>query len=195
MINDKAGRLKMNTPNKISVCRIFIVPIFLVVYFLEIPLVYFISAAIFGIACITDAIDGHLARKNNQITVLGKLLDPIADKLIVAAALFAFLKDGLCNIWIVMIIISREFIVSLIRLVSSSQGVVVPANTWGKIKTAYQMIAFIIVMIIAGIGDLIALPFKITVVSNILLGIAALLAVVSGTIYVYESKKVIDYTK
>ena len=124
----------MNTPNKITVFRIFLVPVFLAVYLLDLPYNHLISAAIFGLAAATDAVDGHLARKNNIITVFGKFLDPIADKMLVTAGLLAFMQDGLCNIWIVLAILVREVVMTSLRLIASAQGVVIPANVFGKIK-------------------------------------------------------------
>ena len=185
----------MNTPNKITVFRIFLVPVFLAVYLLDLPYNHLISAAIFGLAAATDAVDGHLARKNNIITVFGKFLDPIADKMLVTAGLLAFMQDGLCNIWIVLAILVREFVMTSLRLIASAQGVVIPANVFGKIKTVMQMVSFILVMLICAINDFVTLPFSIPLVSNILLGASALMGVVSAVIYYKESKNVIDFTK
>ncbi len=185
----------MNTPNKITVFRIFLVPVFLIVYFLDIPGRFLVSAAIFGLAAATDAIDGHLARKHNLITVFGQFLDPIADKMIVTAGLLSFMQSGLCNIWIVMAILVREFVMTSLRLIASAQGVVIPANVFGKIKTVMQMVALIMVMVLKGINDFVTLPFSIPVFSNIFLGVAAVMGIVSAIIYYKESKNIIDFTK
>lgn len=185
----------MNTPNKITVFRIFLAPVFLAVYMLDLPYHFLISTAIFGLGAITDAVDGHLARKNNLITVFGKFLDPIADKMLVTAALLAFMKDGLCNIWIVLAILVREFVMTSLRLIASSQGVVIPANIFGKIKTVMQMVSFVIVMLLCALNELITLPFSIPLVSNILIGAAALMGIISAVIYYKESRNVIDFTK
>ncbi len=185
----------MNTPNKITVFRIFLVPVFLAVYLLDIPFHFLISAAIFGLAAATDAIDGHLARKNNLITVFGKFLDPIADKMLVTAGLLAFMKDGLCNIWIVLAILVREFVMTSLRLIASAQGVVIPANVFGKIKTVMQMTAFIVVMLVCALNEFVTMPFSIELVSNIFIGASALMGIISAVIYYKESKNVIDFTK
>lgn len=185
----------MNTPNKITVCRMFIAPIFLAVYLLGFEHKFIISAIIFAIGAITDAIDGRLARKNNIVTNFGKLLDPIADKMLVTAGLLAFMKDGLCNIWIVMIILTREFAVTSVRLIASSQGVIIPANMGGKIKTVMQMVSFIVIMVMFEISVIFSLNMPMALISNILLGLTAVVAAVSGIIYIVDSCKVIDYNK
>lgn len=185
----------MNTPNKITVFRIILVPVFLALFTIKIPFRFFVAAALFGLAALTDAIDGRLARKNNAVTVFGQFLDPIADKMLVAAGLLAFMTENLCNIWIVMLILAREFIISSLRLIASSQGTVIPANIFGKIKTVMQMVSFIVIMVLCGINDIVALPFSVIIISNILLGISALMGVVSAIIYYKESRNVIDFTK
>ncbi|MBP3328026.1 MAG: CDP-diacylglycerol--glycerol-3-phosphate 3-phosphatidyltransferase [Clostridia bacterium] len=185
----------MNTPNKISIFRIFLVPVFLGVFLMDIPFRYLIAVAIFILGAISDAVDGHLARKHNLITVFGQFLDPIADKMLVTAGLLAFMKDGLCNIWIVMAILVREFVMTSLRLIASAQGVVIPANIFGKIKTVMQMTALITVMIFCGINELITLPFSIPLFSNIFLGITAVMGIISAIIYYKESKNIIDFTK
>lgn len=185
----------MNTPNKITVLRIFLVPVFLAVFILDIPYRWFISLGIFAIAAITDAIDGNLARKNNLVTVFGKFLDPIADKMLVTAGLLGFMYEGLCNIWIVLAVLIREFVISSLRMIASAQGVVIPANIFGKVKTVMQMVSFIVVMLICGVNSIVTLPFSIPLVSNILLGASALMGIVSAVIYYNQSRSVIDFTK
>ena len=185
----------MNTPNKITVFRIFLVPVFLAVFLLDFRERFLVSAVIFSIGAISDAVDGNLARKHNLITNFGKFLDPIADKMLVTAGLLAFMKDGLCNIWVVMAILVREFVMTSLRLIASAQGVVIPANIFGKIKTVMQMTALITVMIFCGINELITLPFSIPLFSNIFLGLTAVMGIISAIIYYKESKNIIDFTK
>lgn len=183
----------MNTPNKITVFRMFIAPLFLVIYFLNIEHKMLISAFIFAIGAVTDAIDGHLARKHNIVTNFGKFLDPIADKMLVTAAFLALMKDGLCNIWIVMLMITREFAITSVRLIAASQGVVIPANIGGKIKTVFQMVSLIAIMLIGEISTVFSLNIPLAIVSNVLLGITAVISVVSGMVYLTDSRKVIDF--
>src|SRR5690554_2655999 len=123
----------MNTPNKLTIFRMVITPVYLAVFLMEsLPHRFLFAALVFSIGAITDALDGKLARKNDQVTIFGKLADPVADKMLTTAALLAFMSMGLCNIWIVMIILTREFAITSVRLVASAQGVVIPANIWGK---------------------------------------------------------------
>ncbi len=185
----------MNTPNKITVFRMFIAPLFLVIYFLDIPLKMFISALIFALGAVTDAIDGHIARTNNIVTNFGKFLDPIADKMLVTAGFLALMQDGLCNIWIVMLMLTREFAVTSVRLIAAAQGVVIPANIGGKIKTVFQMVSLIGVMLIGELNTQLALGLPLAVISNVLLGITASISVISGLVYIFDSRKVIDFTK
>lgn len=183
----------MNTPNKITTARMFIAPVFLAFYLSGLKHRMIVSALIFAAGAITDAIDGNLARKNNIVTNFGKLLDPIADKMLVTAGLLAFLKDGLCNIWIVMIILTREFAVTSVRLLASAQGVVIPANLGGKIKTVLQMVSFTAVMVLGEIKTCCAPGMRLELISEILMAFTAAAAVISGVIYFRDSTKVIDF--
>lgn len=183
----------MNTPNKITIFRMFIAPVFLVIYFLNIKYKMLVSAFIFALGAITDAIDGNLARKHNIVTNFGKFLDPIADKMLVTAGFLALMQDGLCNIWIVMLMLTREFAVTSVRLIAASQGVVIPANIGGKIKTVFQMVALISVMLVGEANGLFSLGLPLAVISNILLGITAVISVISGLVYISDSRKVIDF--
>lgn len=196
--------MKLNPPNKLTVARILITPVYLALILWEsLPHRFLIATLVYSIAAITDAIDGKLARKNNQITNFGKLLDPIADKILTTSALLTFMQMGLCNIWIVMIVLTREFTVASIRMIAAADGVVIPANIWGKLKTVSQMTFTIVIMLLGEVYSILAaynpvlygkVP-ALALISNILLWITAVLTVVSGVIYVIDSKKVIDYTK
>ena len=183
----------MNTPNKLTVLRMILAPVFLAVFLAQsIPYHYWWAVLVFSAAAITDAVDGKLARKNDQITVFGKLLDPVADKMLTTAALL-----GLCNICIVMIVLTREFAVTSVRLIASAEGVVIPANIWGKLKTVSQMTFTIVIMLLAAVQEMGSLPasFPLALISNILLWITAVLTVVSGVIYLMRSTKIITFTK
>ncbi|MDD6276712.1 MAG: CDP-diacylglycerol--glycerol-3-phosphate 3-phosphatidyltransferase [Clostridia bacterium] len=185
----------MNTPNKITVCRMFIAPLFLLIYLSGFKYRFFVSAAVFILGAITDFIDGNMARKRNIVTNFGKLLDPIADKMLVAAALLAFMNDGFCNIWFVMLILTRDFAVTSVRMIASSQGVVIPANIWGKAKTVTQMVSMIAVMLLAGFNSAFALNINVSLISNIIMAVVTAVTVVSGIIYIVDSRKVIKYDK
>lgn len=196
--------MKLNAPNILTIARMLITPIFLAVILMEnLPHRFLIACLIFSIGSITDAIDGHLARKNNQITNFGKFLDPIADKILTTSALLAFMSMGLCNIWIVMLVLTREFAIASIRMIAASGGVVIPANIWGKIKTVSQMTFTILIMLLGEVweiienmkADLFAKLPDLSLVSNGLLWITAILTVISGVIYIKDSIKIIDFTK
>lgn len=196
--------MKLNVPNILTIARIFITPIFLAVILMyTLPHKFLIACIIFSIGSITDAIDGHLARKNNQITNFGKFLDPIADKILTTSALLAFMSMGLCNIWIVMLILTREFAIASVRMIAAAGGVVIPANIWGKIKTVSQMTFTILIMLLGETWEILSNTNKVlfeklpdlSLISNGLLWITAILTIISGVIYLNDSKKIIDFTK
>lgn len=186
--------MSFNVPNLLTVIRIFMAPVFLVFLINEsIPHHFLWSFIIFTVASITDFVDGKLARKNNQITNLGKLLDPLADKMLTTAALLGFMQYGLCDIWVLMIVLTREFTVTGIRMIATVQNVVIPANIWGKIKTASQMILSGAIMLLAEINVIPSATF--CVISNVSMWIIAAFALISGAIYVVQAVKVIDFSK
>lgn len=185
----------MNLPNKLTVLRIILTPFFLSAMLIDFEYHYLVAAFIFVAASVTDFLDGKIARKNNLVTTFGKLCDPVADKMLTTAALLAFMHLDLCNIWIVMIVLTREFLVTSFRLVASAQGVVIPAGILGKIKTASQMIFSIAIMLLVHFSQTIGLESEtISIVSNILMGISAFFTVISGVKYMIDGKKVIDFS-
>lgn len=137
----------MNLPNKITVSRILLVPIFMIVLFLPIPYANLIAALIFVVAAATDGIDGHIARSTNTVTNFGKFLDPLADKLLVTSALIALVGQLKLPSWVAIIIIAREFIVTGLRLIAVNEGKVIAAGMSGKIKTVTQIIATVLLLI------------------------------------------------
>lgn len=186
--------MKFNLPNLLTVIRIFMAPIFLIFLMAsKIPHHFLIAFILFVIASITDFVDGNLARKNNQVTNLGKLLDPLADKMLTTAALLGFMQFGLCNIWVIMIVLTREFTVTGMRMIATVQDVVIPANIFGKIKTATQMILSAAIMFLAEF-DFMA-PKTFYMFSNISMWVIAFFTFVSGAIYVVQAVKVIDFSK
>lgn len=196
--------MKLNIPNILTIARIIITPFFLWTILSEsLPHRFLIACIVFSVGAITDAVDGHLARKNNQITNFGKFLDPIADKVLTTSALLAFMSMGLCNIWIVMLVLTREFAIASVRMIAASGGVVIPANVWGKIKTVTQMVFTILIMLLGEAWNAVQnynqelflkLP-DLSLVSNGLLWITAIFTVISGVIYLIDSRKIIDFTK
>lgn len=185
----------MNLPNKLTVLRIILTPFFLAAMLIDFEYHYLVAALIFIVASVTDFLDGKIARKNNIVTTFGKLCDPVADKMLTTAALLAFMHLDLCNIWIVMIVLTREFLVTSFRLVASAQGIVIPAGILGKLKTASQMIFSIAIMLLVHFSQAAGLESgTLSLISNILMGITAFLTVISGIKYMLDGKKVIDFS-
>lgn len=140
----------MNLPNKLTTLRVFMIPFF--VFFLlyqggENTTFRMISLVLFIVASLTDLLDGKIARKYNLVTNFGKFMDPLADKLLVCSALICLIELGQLPAWMVIIIISREFIISGFRLVASDNGVVIAASYWGKFKTTFQMVAVVLLIL------------------------------------------------
>ena len=166
----------MNLPNKLTIFRVILVIPFVALMLNGYDLW---AVAVFIIASLTDLLDGKIARKYNLITDFGKFMDPLADKLLVCAAMICLVEMGKIPSWIVIIIISREFIISGFRLVASDNGVVIAASYWGKFKTTFQM-----VMIILMIADIQAL----SLVTAIVMWIALILTVISLADYLVKNK-------
>ncbi|MGD6793790.1 CDP-diacylglycerol--glycerol-3-phosphate 3-phosphatidyltransferase [Metabacillus indicus] len=185
----------MNLPNKITVSRILLIPVFMVIMLApfdwgtlyagetSIPVTHLAGAILFIIASTTDWIDGYYARKLNMVTNLGKFLDPLADKLLVSAALIILVELGLAPSWIVIIIISREFAVTGLRLVLAGEGEVVAANMLGKIKTWAQIIAISALLLHNIPFSYLSFPF-----ADIALWVALFFTVYSGWDYFAKNK-------
>ena len=140
----------MNLPNKLTVLRVILIPFFvlsLMVFGGRIQLLRYLAASIFIVASLTDMLDGKIARKYNLVTNFGKFMDPLADKLLVCSALICLVELGQLPAWMVIVIVSREFIISGFRLVAAEQGIVIAASYWGKFKTTFQMIAVILMIV------------------------------------------------
>lgn len=192
---------KLNIPTKLTIIRIILIPIFVALYFIEFPFNGVAAVAVFMIASFTDFLDGHLARKWNQVTSLGKFLDPIADKMLVMCALVCVLigpSEGyeftLCTAVFLMIIESRELIISCFRIIAASKGLTLAADMWGKIKTVCQMISLIILIPYASLlkavgGQAITILYYI---GFSLLALATLLTIISGGNYILKNKRVLN---
>lgn len=140
----------MNLPNKLTVLRVILIPFFVVSLLIfggNVRLFRYVAASIFIVASLTDMLDGKIARKYNLVTNFGKFMDPLADKLLVCAALICLVELRQLPAWMVIVIVSREFIISGFRLVAAEQGIVIAASYWGKFKTTFQMIAVILLII------------------------------------------------
>ena len=178
----------MNLPNKLTMIRVILVPVFIVLLFMgqNNPIFKYLALAVFVIASLTDTLDGYIARSRNLVTNFGKFMDPLADKLLVCSALICFIQIGTIPAWVVIIIISREFIISGFRLIASDKGVVIAASKWGKAKTVSQMITVILLIL--------DLPFLKTV-TNIMIIVMTVLTVVSLIDYIVKNKDVMKDEK
>lgn len=175
----------MNLPNKLTVLRVLMIPFFVAALLYEHgenQTMRYVAAALFIVASLTDLLDGKIARKYNLVTNFGKFMDPLADKLLVCSALICLIELGQLPAWMVIIIISREFIISGFRLVASDNGVVIAASYWGKFKTTFQMIAVILLIVRIPALDILA---------NICVLIALVLTVVSLVDYLMKNHKVL----
>ena len=180
----------MNLPNKLTLFRIFLIPVFILVMILNIPNQFLIACIIFIIASITDAMDGHIARKYNLVTDFGKFMDPLADKLLVISALTCMIEAGLVPSWMVIIIVSRELTVSILRAIAAADGKVIAASSGGKLKTITQMIAIVILLLGRHL-----LNKYFLLAGDIFILVATLLTLYSGGEYLYKNKELFMNSK
>ena len=193
----------MNLANKLTLLRIILIPFFIVCFYIPslivntvavnnylIPYANLLGLIIFLLAAITDFIDGYVARKYNMITDFGKCMDPLADKLLVTAALLVLLENGLISGWVVFVILAREFIVTGFRTIAASKGVVIAAGWLGKIKTVVQFMMISTLL-------LLNYPFEIFnwPVDRIFIALAVVLTVASGVEYIYKNLHIFDEAK
>ena len=173
--------MQMNLPNKLTILRVLMIPFFVLFMLWDITGAAdkWIAAAIFIVASLTDMLDGKIARKYNLVTNFGKFMDPLADKLLVSAAMICLVEMGRLPAWMVIVIISREFIISGFRLIASDNGVVIAASYWGKFKTVFQM-AMIIVLIFDFGGFF-------GIIEMVLIWISLILTVVSLVDYIVKN--------
>ena len=190
----------MNIANWLTVMRVVLVPVFAAFMLIEeIPMGYLWALAVFGIASVTDMLDGKIARKYDMVTDFGKFLDPLADKILVAAALVCMVELRWTYAWVVIVILVREFAVSGVRLVAASgeKKTVIAAGMLGKLKTAVTMIAIAVILalhIAEGFGWITA-EFPAQLITDVLMYVTAALTVVSGAQYIYDYREFIDPRK
>lgn len=168
----------MNIPNRLTTMRMIAVPIVMALILTEHNILAFI---LFAAASITDFLDGYIARKKNMVSSFGKIMDPLADKLLTIGALICFIQTGLISVWAPMIIISREMFVTSLRVVASAKGKVIAASMWGKVKTNVQMFAIMFAILF---GE------KFELVSSYVLWAAAIFTVISWIAYIFENAEV-----
>ena len=193
----------MNLANKLTLLRVILIPFFIVCFYIPnlvvntisvnnylIPYANLLGLVIFLLAAITDFIDGYIARKYNMITDFGKFMDPLADKLLVTAALLILLENGLIAGWVVFIILAREFIVTGFRTIAASKGVVIAAGWLGKIKTVVQFIMISTLLLLNYTFELFNWP-----VDQIFVALAVVLTVASVVEYIYKNLHIFDEAK
>lgn len=169
----------MNTPNKLTVLRFILVPFFLIAaYYEKNQTIMLVSTVIFAIASFTDFLDGHLARKYNLVTDFGKFMDPLADKVLVAAALLFLVQIQRVDAWLVVIIITREYAISIIRAIAATNGKVIAASGGGKAKTVTQMAAIIMLLL--------NIPF-----ASVVMYTCVIITLYSGVEYIWKNKELI----
>ena len=188
----------MNLPNKLTLLRIILVPFFIIAMLVNFPFHYLVAGCIFGIASVTDTLDGKIARSRNLVTDFGKFADPLADKILVLTALVCFLQVGLLGSFgaiPVIIVLFREFAVSGIRLVAASSGKVVAANIWGKIKTVSQMVGISVIFAMQVVLEVLnAMKVSTGFVSEVfyyigngLIWLSTVFTLISGIIYLKDN--------
>ena len=180
----------MNLPNKLTLLRICLIPVFVILMLSQVSNFFLISCVIFIIASITDFLDGKIARKYNLVTDFGKFMDPLADKLLVLSALICMIEYDLVAGWMVIIIVARELTVSILRAISADNGKVIAASGGGKIKTTSQMIAIILLLIGANYSN-----SQIVFVGTIAMYIATIFTLYSGIDYLYKNRELFMNSK
>ena len=184
----------MNLPNKLTLARILLVPVFMVLAGMGQygtssyePGWYLAAGIVFAAASFTDFLDGYLARKWNLVTDFGKFADPLADKLLTTVAFLYMMRDGVCSLWVVAIILAREFAVSGVRMLAAASNQVIAANLWGKVKTVLQMLTILLYYFAASLsapGGILA----VALVTQLLCWLVAAVTLASGAIYLWQNR-------
>lgn len=175
----------MNLPNKLTLLRIILIPVFMVVLYWGFPYANYVALAIFIIASLTDMLDGKIARKYNLVTDFGKFADPLADKMLVTAAMLWFVEIGQMPAWAVLIVVIREFAVSGLRMVAADKGRVIAAGWSGKVKTASTMVCIVLMLI----------PPVAREISSLCVAVIVLTTIYSGVEYFIKNLDVLSGTK
>lgn len=171
----------MNIPNSLTIIRIILIPVFVIFLSIRIPWGDYLAATVFIIAALTDSLDGYLARRWKQVTRLGIILDPLADKLLITAALISLVELGRVPGWIAIVILGREFAVSGLRIVKAEEGIIIPASFLGKIKTISQIVAVVLIILQESSKNFTTLPIGLWT-----LYLALIITLVSGFEYFHR---------
>ena len=178
----------MNLPNKLTIARMAMVPLFMIALLMNTPASRILATVIFALASLTDMLDGQIARKYNMVTNFGKLMDPLADKVLTAAAMICLVELGDLAAWIAVVIIFREYLITGLRSVAASENIVVAANIWGKVKTVCQRIALMLLMVKPQVVALCGIDLGLWIMY-----VAVALTIYSGLDYVLKLNKQITW--
>lgn len=178
--------MKLNLPNTITLIRIAMIPLIILFLLLPIPGKYLISAILFVVAAATDGLDGHIARSRNLVTTLGKFLDPLADKLLILATLICLMSLDKAGAVAIILILTRELVITGLRAIAADKGVVIAASYFGKFKTVSQIVSITYILLA---GQFTALP---EVLGTVLLWVAVIITVLSGADYLYKAKELFE---
>ena len=178
----------MNLPNKLTLLRVCMIPFFVVLARMSPFWAQCAAVGVYALACLTDALDGHLARSRNLVTNFGKFMDPIADKLLVMSALIVLTAQGRMPDWVCIVMLAREFLVSGFRLVAVENGVVIAAGPLGKVKTVLQMLSTIALLLLVPAEGAPILGQGGVVFANVLMVLALVLTVISGADYILRNR-------
>ena len=191
----------MNLPNKLTLARVLLVPVFMVLAAFSRfstpqcnPTMSLVAGIVFAVASFTDFLDGYLARKNHLVTDFGKFADPLADKMLTTAAFLYMMADGVCSPVVVAIIMFREFAVAGVRMIAAANGNVIAANMWGKVKTVLQMLTIIFYYFAAALSPADAVG-AISLITQLLCWLVALVTAVSGIKYLWDNRSCINTAK
>lgn len=177
----------MNLPNKLTMLRIIMIPFFVFFALMGVQWAQYVALAIYILACITDTLDGKIARARNLITDFGKFADPIADKLLVMSALVILVDTARMPSWVCIVMLAREFIISGFRLVAAGGGKVIAAGKLGKLKTVFQMASTIALMLLVPVAGEPLLGNFGVILANVLMYIAVVLTIISGAEYIIKN--------
>ena len=177
----------MNLPNKLTMLRILMIPLFVILALIPAHWAQYVALLVYILACVTDTLDGRIARSRHMVTNFGKFADPIADKLLVMSALVILVDSGRMPAWVCIVMLAREFIISGFRLVAAGGGKVIAAGQLGKLKTVFQMSSTIALLLLAPVSGAPLLGHFGVVLANVLMYIAVVLTIVSGAEYIIKN--------
>ena len=181
----------MNLPNRLTMLRVFLIPVFLCFFYLPFAGHFLGALAVFIAASLTDLLDGRIARRRGLITDFGKFMDPLADKLLVTAALICLMDRAMVPAIVVVILISREFLVTSLRLVAAPKGIVIAADRWGKYKTASQMVWISVALLLLALAELGVFVAGSQWVNAAFIAVVTLLTLVSGANYLWKNRGIL----